>query len=123
MTRVALGVGLAGALLLIALRVSAVTRLLPPCPVSAMTGLHCPGCGTGRAASALLRGDVRGAVAFNPLLFLVVPCVALLVIGEARARRRGKYFTVPRRAVLLILGVIVGFTVARNLPGFGFLGP
>lgn len=36
------------------------------CPFHALTGLPCPSCGATRAALALLRLDVAGALAFNP---------------------------------------------------------
>ena len=48
-------------------------RLLPllsvpyVCPFRALTGIPCPTCGTTHAAVALLRGDVGGALAANPL--------------------------------------------------------
>ena len=35
----------------------------PPCPVAALTGLHCPGCGTLRGLHALLHGDLLQAFA------------------------------------------------------------
>ena len=41
--------------------------LLPPCLWHAWTGIPCPGCGTTRAMLRLLAGDLRGALAFNPL--------------------------------------------------------
>ena len=46
----------------------AVARLLPPCSWRALTGWPCPGCGTTRALSDLLRADVTGALAHNPLV-------------------------------------------------------
>jgi hypothetical protein len=45
-------------------------RLLPACPLHAWTGLPCPGCGATRAALALTRGDLAGALAHNPLVAL-----------------------------------------------------
>ena len=31
------------------------------CPTYELTGLYCPGCGSGRAARAMLRGDLRAS--------------------------------------------------------------
>ena len=41
---------------------------LPPCPLRALTGLYCPGCGSTRTLHALLHGDLATAMAMNPLL-------------------------------------------------------
>ncbi len=40
---------------------------LPRCPVKALAGAPCPGCGSGRATLALARLDVPAAFAANPL--------------------------------------------------------
>lgn len=40
---------------------------LPACPFKLLTGLPCPGCGTGRAALALGRFDLAAAFAVSPL--------------------------------------------------------
>jgi hypothetical protein len=44
----------------------------PACPFHAFTGLPCPGCGTTRAVLALARGDVAGAIGWNPLAALAL---------------------------------------------------
>lgn len=43
---------------------------LPRCPVKALTGVPCPGCGSGRATLALARLDLPAAFAANPLYTL-----------------------------------------------------
>src|SRR4051812_17128000 len=44
---------------------------LPFCPMAAVLGVPCPGCGLSRATLALLQGDVRQALHFHPLVFLI----------------------------------------------------
>lgn len=44
---------------------------LVPCPVRALTGVPCPGCGMTRALLALGRGDVGEALALHPLSPLI----------------------------------------------------
>jgi hypothetical protein len=102
---------------------AAIAGLLPPCPTHALTGWHCPGCGTGRALAALTQGHVRAALVANPLLPVLLPVVGALALGELRARRRGSSLIVPRRVVRGLLAGVGLFTVLRNVPGIPFLGP
>jgi hypothetical protein len=58
--------GVASALLLAPL-LPTLARFAPACPFHAWTGLPCPGCGATRAVLSFLRGDVLGALSWNPL--------------------------------------------------------
>jgi len=79
----------------------------PRCPMFALTGWQCAGCGATRALHLLLRGDVAGAVALNPLLFIALPFVAALLLKPAWMRNR----YVGCGAAI----VIVAYTVWRNV--------
>lgn len=50
-----------------------------PCPVRALTGLRCPGCGVTTLLLSLLRGDWAGAFWANPFLSLTSPAVLILL--------------------------------------------
>jgi hypothetical protein len=78
----------------------------PGCPVREWTGLKCPGCGSGRAMAALLRGDPRGAIYWNAML---LPLVAILAMS-------GFYQAWTWRGWLGLAAGILGFGVVRNLP-------
>jgi len=54
------------AALIVALRV-------PFCPMAAVLGVPCPGCGLSRATLALLHGNVRQALYLHPLVFVIAP--------------------------------------------------
>ena len=54
---------------------------LPLCPFANLLGIPCPGCGMTRATLALLSGEVSTALAFQPLIGLVLPLAALLGAG------------------------------------------
>ena len=54
-----------------------------PCPFRALTGWLCPFCGGTHVAEALLRGDVSGAWAANPLLLVVAALIAVRAVGWA----------------------------------------
>ena len=79
------------------------------CPIKALFGLPCPGCGMTRAVLSLLRGDVAGAFWMHPLVFLLPVALLLLLLW-----RRG------RRGVLIVgtaLLLAVFFVRLRLQPG------
>lgn len=94
---------------------------MPPCMFHLLTGLHCPGCGTGRGLHKLLHGDLVGAWRMNPLMVLAVPLLAYLIIGGHRRARRGAGAKpLPTWVPWLIMGVIAAFWIARNIPAYPF---
>ncbi|MEV2265986.1 DUF2752 domain-containing protein [Nonomuraea africana] len=98
----------------------------PVCPLFALTGLLCPGCGALRATHALAHLDVVAALGLNPLLVLATPVVAYVwarwLIG---AWSGSAWRPSPPRPVYLwsLLALILLFGVARNLPFGAFLAP
>jgi hypothetical protein len=98
----------------------------PRCALHTWTGLHCPGCGSLRAVSALTHGEVRQALSSNLLLTLSIPAVAGLMI--LRRWRHGDWSLaswVPTWSWWLALVLVLGFGLMRNLPGppFDWLHP
>ena len=83
------------------------TALYPPCPFNYLTGLQCPGCGGTRALHALLHGDIAGAFAFNPMLFVVIATAVVVAVRPVILTR--PWFAWIFGAVLL------GWGVARNV--------
>ena len=59
-------------------------RIWIPCPIRTIFGIRCPGCGMTHALVALLRGDVRRAIQFNPFVLALVPLIALALFDVAR---------------------------------------
>jgi hypothetical protein len=55
----------------------------PVCLLREWTGVPCPTCGTTRLIEALLSGDLLGAVAWNPLVFLVLTAAAVWAVLSA----------------------------------------
>ena len=91
----------------------------PRCLFHVLTGLDCPGCGGLRAAHRLLHGDLAGAFAFNPLLVLLSPVLGWFLLGWAVREATGRAWPNPfqrRLWIWVLLGVIVLFSVVRNLP-------
>ena len=97
------------------------------CLFHELTGLYCPGCGSGRAALALLHGHLWEALRHNPLLFLLgVPCGVLLAREYLRFVFPGlglRKPVLPAWAGDAALGLILAFWLLRNLPGVTLLGP
>ena len=81
--------------------------IYPRCPFFALTGLRCAGCGATRAAHLLLRGDLTGALAQNPLLFVALLFAVLFAFKPAWLRHRFWIWAV--------VAVVVAYTVWRNI--------
>lgn len=97
----------------------------PTCPWLALTGTFCAGCGTLRATHALTHGDVGGAVARNPLTVVayVVIFFGFLNFTVRMWSGRPKARLAPAWVLYGMLGVILGYWVLRNVPGWTFLSP
>lgn len=106
----------------------------PPCPLKAVTGIDCPGCGGLRCVHALANGDIMGALDQNLLAVVLLPLVVLWLVLLLRSRWEGDSAqvnasdaTVARNAAavrVILMGTIVAmivFTVVRNIPGVPFL--
>lgn len=97
------------------------------CPFYRLTGLFCPGCGSGRAVQALLHGNLPQSFLYNPLLYLLGIPAAFCVVHEyiriVFSCTKLKPIT-PSRSVCLVCTILVfGFWILRNLPLFSFLTP
>ncbi|MEN5426531.1 DUF2752 domain-containing protein [Stenotrophomonas pennii] len=96
---------------------------LPSCPLYALTGLYCPGCGSTRCLYSLVHFDLPGAMAMNPLLVLSLPFLLLMLLNGAGIRPR---LLDPLMRLLAMpmfwLIVLVGYAVLRNLPWAPFTG-
>lgn len=123
-TPVVLGAVVATATLLVAVR-DPHDGGYPICPVLALTGFQCAGCGGLRAAHDLAIGDVAGAWAMNPLLTLAMPVLTLLWVVWLVRAATGRPARQPPLWLWIGLGVLVlAFSVLRNIPAlYGVLGP
>jgi hypothetical protein len=91
------------------------------CPLYALTGLYCPGCGGLRGVNDLSNGHLGAAASSNLLLVLFVPVVLVLLARWTWASWRGEEVrmvpAVPRWLATGLIVLTAVFTVARNLPG------
>ena len=93
----------------------------PQCPFYLLTGWFCPGCGSQRAISALVHGDIFQALRYNTLMMMFLP----LLLYSAFVKF--KYDGVQKIKLLyspvfvkIILMVVVSFWIFRNIPVFPF---
>jgi len=97
----------------------ATSGVFPPCPLLALTGWYCPGCGSLRAFHQLLHGNLRNALAMNPLAVLTLPFLAYGMASYAAFVVRGRYLArifLPAPWIRALGMAVVAFGVARNLP-------
>ena len=98
------------------------------CPLYALTGIYCPGCGGLRAVNDLTNGNLRAALSSNVFVVLLMPVVVGWWLTAVRSRWRG-VAAVPfaRRHATTFTYVIGGlglfFMVVRNTPWGSALAP
>jgi hypothetical protein len=90
----------------------------PQCPLKAITGIDCPGCGGLRATNALLHGDILGAADHNILALVLLPIMAYMFARWVLAAFDVTIPTIswPRAFMWITPVMLVVFTVARNIP-------
>ena len=93
--------------------------LFPRCPIKAVTGFDCPGCGSQRAFHALLHGDVAAAWRFNAALFFAVPLIAVYFSASALRRKAPRlYAALNSTAAIAAIAVAAAlWWVLRNVAG------
>jgi hypothetical protein len=91
----------------------------PRCPFHALTGFHCPGCGSQRALHLILHGHIWEGIQHN---FLIV--IAVLLIGykiyifftPTNSNEKSKNLLKHNFTPWIILSLIMTFWILRNLP-------
>src|SRR5690349_14681636 len=96
----------------------------PNCPFNQLTGYYCPGCGSQRAASALLHGHLLHAMDFNILFVCSIPFVLYSAgvftwnaFSDRKVTQRIFYSPV---FVKVFFVLVVLFFILRNIPAFPF---
>lgn len=97
------------------------------CPVLALTGFYCPGCGGLRAVHDVLHGDLLAALQSNLMGLVLCGLLAALwvawFLGRWRERPVAWDRLVPPAAGYAVLALFVVFSVFRNTPWGSWLAP
>jgi hypothetical protein len=91
---------------------------LPVCPVKALFGIDCPGCGSMRMLYSLMHGDLTGALRFNALGVVAVVLLAWAYLAWTSGQlvgRRISSWKDNRWAALVALVLVTTWFVARNV--------
>ena len=99
------------------------THIFPVCPLYALTGFACPGCGLTRGFHALFHGDVITALDFNALLPVWTVIFVWIAISLSLYAVRGKglwMWPTNPRFMSVFLFVLLTFGILRNLPFYPF---
>jgi len=100
------------------------THFFPHCPFNTLTGLYCPGCGSQRAISSLLHGDVMQAIGFNVLMVASLPVLVYAagvnVYNAFAAKPVQQQVFYSTWFVRILLFTVVFFWIARNVPVYPF---
>lgn len=95
------------------------SNFFPVCPLFALTGCACPGCGLTRGFHALFRGDIITALDFNALIPVWAVIFGWVIVSLILLAIRGRgLFMWPTRPKFMyaFMIVLVTFGVLRNIP-------
>lgn len=120
---VALGLAALPCLALLYVRNPEESGFYPPCFFYALTGLHCPGCGTLRGLHQLLNGNLLAALGYNPYMLLALPVIGYAYLSALLLSVSGKKLptvSIPPTLIWGLLTAIVAFWILRNVPLYPF---
>jgi hypothetical protein len=91
------------------------------CPLYALTGIYCPGCGGLRGVNDLTNGHLGQAASSNLLLVLALPFALVFFARWSYGAWTGREIqavpAIPAAVKVALVVLVVVFTLARNLPG------
>ncbi|MGI8669787.1 MAG: DUF2752 domain-containing protein [Aridibacter sp.] len=98
-------------------------RFFPTCPLLAMTGFACSGCGLTRGFHALFHGDILTALSYNALIPIYVVLFLYLIFYLLSVVIRGRGFgfrLITPWTLGIFFTVALLFGVVRNIPAYPF---
>lgn len=92
--------------------------LMPPCLFHRWTGCYCPGCGGRRCVMMMMQGRWLDALHMNALVPVTFFVFFFLLARETWRENTGRglpFVMTPRRG-WLVVALVLGFWLLRNLP-------
>ena len=97
------------------------------CAFYELTGYYCPGCGITRCLFAILRLKIYDAFMYNQLVFILLPFLGCFIGYRIYLYIFDKddkiICKIPNYLWIMLLIVIIGFGILRNISYFDFLRP
>ena len=94
------------------------------CPINKIFGIECAGCGLTRMFLSIFKFNFYQAFRFNPCMFILLVFFILYFIYVIVCKLlHKKYFKIGLKTAIVIVVLIIGFGILRNINGFEFLKP
>lgn len=94
------------------------------CPINKLFGIECAGCGLTRMFLAIFKFDFYQAFRFNPCMFILLVMFVIYVFYVLICKLLHKnYFKIGFKTSLVLIILVIGFGIIRNINGFEFLKP
>ena len=95
-----------------------------PCIFHKITGLYCPGCGITRMFISLFKLNIYQAFRYNPLVFILLIVSSFYFLADFLIYRITKaHMNLPKSVYIILLIIVFGFGILRNIPLFSYLAP
>ncbi len=96
------------------------TDFFPKCIFLQLTGYQCPGCGSQRAMHHLFNFELYPAFKENMLLVVSIPYLLLGAYFDMVSLKTERQFRIRKmlygqRAIMVILVIVIGFWILRNV--------
>lgn len=94
------------------------------CPINKIFGIECAGCGLTRMFLSIFKFNFYQAFRFNPCMFILLVFFILYFVYVIVCKLlHKKYFKLGFKTAIVIVVLIIGFGILRNINGFEFLKP
>lgn len=100
------------------------SAMFPRCVFYSLTGFYCPGCGSQRAFSSLLHGELKQAISYNALLIAILPLLCysamITILNVLRKKQVVQHLFYSMLFVKILLVTVIMFWIFRNFSFYPF---